>query len=99
MSTSIKSEKNLVFEVESSFSHNSTLSIIAYKQPVTKSEIEKIRGVNCDYTIQKLLAKELISIKTRQYIKRQFTWARGQMPNWTYIDTKKTSLTLKKILR
>ncbi len=39
-----------------------TLSIIAYKQPVTKSEIEKIRGVNCDYTIQKLLDKELISI-------------------------------------
>ena len=27
-----------------------TLSIIAYKQPVTKSEIEEIRGVNCDYT-------------------------------------------------
>ncbi len=40
-----------------------TLSIIAYKQPVTKSEIEKIRGVNCDYTIQKLLDKELIIIK------------------------------------
>ena len=39
-----------------------TLSIIAYKQPVRKSEIEKIRGVNCDYTIQKLLDKELISI-------------------------------------
>ena len=40
-----------------------TLSIIAYKQPVTKSEIEKIRGVNCDYTIQKLLDKELIKIE------------------------------------
>ena len=40
-----------------------TLSIIAYKQPVTKSDIEKIRGVNCDYTIQKLLDKELIIIK------------------------------------
>ena len=40
-----------------------TLAIIAYKQPVTKSEIEKIRGVNCDYTIQKLLDKELIIIK------------------------------------
>jgi segregation and condensation protein B len=31
-----------------------TLAIIAYKQPVTKLEIEQIRGVNCDYTIQKL---------------------------------------------
>lgn len=40
-----------------------TLSIIAYKQPVTKSEVEKIRGVNCDYTIQRLLEKELIEIK------------------------------------
>ncbi len=40
-----------------------TLSIIAYKQPVTKSDIEKIRGVNCDYTIQKLLDKDLIKIE------------------------------------
>lgn len=39
-----------------------TLSIIAYKQPVTKSQVEQIRGVNCDYTIQKLLEKELIEI-------------------------------------
>jgi len=42
-----------------------TLSIIAYKQPVTKSEIEQIRGVNCDYSIQKLLEKELIEISGR----------------------------------
>ena len=42
-----------------------TLAIVAYKQPVTKVEIESIRGVNCDYTIQKLLDKELISIKGR----------------------------------
>jgi len=40
-----------------------TLSIIAYKQPITKSEIEQIRGVNCDYSVQKLLEKELIEIK------------------------------------
>lgn len=40
-----------------------TLSIIAYKQPVTKSQIEQIRGVNCDYTTQKLLEKELIEIQ------------------------------------
>ncbi len=39
-----------------------TLSIIAYKQPTIKSEVEKIRGVSCDYAIQKLLEKELISI-------------------------------------
>lgn len=40
-----------------------TLSIIAYKQPVTKHQVEQIRGVNCDYTIQKLLEKELVDIK------------------------------------
>ena len=42
-----------------------TLSIIAYKQPVSKSELEKIRGVSCDYSIQKLLEKELVSILGR----------------------------------
>lgn len=43
-----------------------TLSIIAYEQPVTKSEIELIRGVNCDYAVQKLLEKELIVIAGRK---------------------------------
>ncbi len=43
-----------------------TLSIIAYKQPVTKSEIEIIRGVNCDYAVQKLLEKELVVISGRK---------------------------------
>jgi len=42
-----------------------TLAIIAYKQPITKSEIELIRGVNCDYSVQKLLEKDLISISGR----------------------------------
>ena len=42
-----------------------TLSIIAYKQPIVKSEIEKIRGVSVDYSIKKLLEKELIHIKGR----------------------------------
>lgn len=42
-----------------------TLAIIAYKQPITKSEIENIRGVNCDYAVQKLLEKELVIISGR----------------------------------
>ncbi|MFN2458151.1 MAG: SMC-Scp complex subunit ScpB [Chitinophagaceae bacterium] len=42
-----------------------TLAIIAYKQPVTKGEIEIIRGVNSDYTVQKLLEKDLIFITGR----------------------------------
>ncbi|MFT3904073.1 MAG: SMC-Scp complex subunit ScpB [Niabella sp.] len=42
-----------------------TLAIIAYKQPVTKGEIETIRGVSADYAVQKLLEKELIIISGR----------------------------------
>jgi segregation and condensation protein B len=42
-----------------------TLAIIAYKQPITKGEIESIRGVSSDYSIQKLLEKELIVIAGR----------------------------------
>lgn len=42
-----------------------TLAIIAYKQPITKGEMEAIRGVNCDYAVQKLLEKELIIISGR----------------------------------
>ena len=39
-----------------------TLAIIAYKEPITKLEVEQIRGVNCDYSIKMLLEKELITI-------------------------------------
>jgi segregation and condensation protein B len=39
-----------------------TLAIIAYRQPITKLEVEQIRGVNCDYSIQRLLDKGLIQI-------------------------------------
>jgi segregation and condensation protein B len=37
-----------------------TLSIIAYKQPITKAEIEKIRGVKCDHAINKLVEYSLV---------------------------------------
>ncbi|MBU1098547.1 MAG: SMC-Scp complex subunit ScpB [Ignavibacteriae bacterium HGW-Ignavibacteriae-2] len=42
-----------------------TLAIIAYKQPITKPEIEQIRGVNSDYMLSTLLEKNLITIKGR----------------------------------
>lgn len=42
-----------------------TLAIIAYKQPITKPEIEMIRGVNADYIMNTLLEKSLISINGR----------------------------------
>ncbi|GIK22858.1 MAG: SMC-Scp complex subunit ScpB [Ignavibacteriales bacterium] len=42
-----------------------TLAIIAYKQPVTKPELEQIRGVNSDYILTTLLEKNLITITGR----------------------------------
>jgi segregation and condensation protein B len=42
-----------------------TLAIIAYKQPITKPELESIRGVNSDYILNTLLEKSLIAIKGR----------------------------------
>lgn len=38
-----------------------TLSIIAYKQPITRAEIERVRGVSCDHAINKLLEYDLIT--------------------------------------
>ena len=37
-----------------------TLAVIAYRQPTTKGEVEQVRGVKCDYSVQSLLAKGLI---------------------------------------
>ena len=45
-----------------SVSQMETLAIIAYRQPISKTEVEHIRGVSCDYAIQKLLEKELLEI-------------------------------------
>jgi segregation and condensation protein B len=42
-----------------------TLAIVAYKQPMTKAEVEKIRGVNCDYVLKTLLEKELLTVTGR----------------------------------
>ena len=43
-----------------------TLAIIAYKQPVTKLDIEEIRGVNCDYTVQLLTEHKMIEVVGRK---------------------------------
>ena len=72
-----------------------------YKVNKDKS-VAKVIGLN---EIEKYLkkelnlsqTKELISIKTRQYAKRQTTWARGQMSNWQKIDYKDLNSLLKKI--
>ena len=56
-------------------------------------EIEKYLAKELNLTE----TKELIRIKTRQYAKRQSTWARGQMLNWEKIDHKDLNSVIKKI--
>ena len=41
------------------------LAIVAYKQPVTKGEIEAIRGIRCDRVLEGLMRKELVEVKGR----------------------------------
>lgn len=43
-----------------------TLSIIAYRQPVTRLDVEHIRGVNCDYALQALIKNNLIEVVGRK---------------------------------
>ena len=43
-----------------------TLAVIAYKQPVTRAEVEAIRGVNCDQTIYTLASRRLIEERGRK---------------------------------
>lgn len=68
----MQQEKNMHFSSENfspkdkrkklSTSSLETLAIIAYKQPITRSEIEFIRGVNVDYIVNSLLERDLINI-------------------------------------
>ena len=57
------------------------------------AEITNLLNNQC--TLQE--TKDLIAIKTRQYAKRQVTWARGQMQSWEKINPKNLNLVLKKL--
>lgn len=57
---------NPIKEKELSNAALETVAIIAYKQPVTRLEIEQIRGVNCDYAVQVLLKHNLIEVVGRK---------------------------------
>ena len=67
---------------------NSSNKIIGY------SELRNLlaKRVNTNQTI------DLIATKTRQYAKRQATWARGQMKDWKFLSTSNTKISLKKLL-
>ena len=57
------------------------------------AEITNLMNNQC--TLQE--TKDLIAIKTRQYAKRQVTWARGQMQSWEKINPENLKLILKKL--
>lgn len=57
---------NPIKEKELSTAALETVAIVAYKQPVTRLEIEQIRGVNCDYAVQVLLKHNLIEVVGRK---------------------------------
>lgn len=57
---------NPIKERELSNAAMETMAIIAYRQPVTRLEIEQIRGVNCEYTVQLLLKNDLIEVVGRK---------------------------------
>ena len=58
----VASVLNPIKEKELSKATLETVAIIAYKQPVTKLEVESVRGVNCDYTMQALINLGLIEV-------------------------------------
>ena len=58
----VESVLNPIKERELSKATLETIAIIAYKQPVTKVEVETVRGVNCDYTMQTLLNLGMIEV-------------------------------------
>ena len=73
-----------------------------YSKPKKENSSNKVIGIaeitnllNNQCTLQE--AKDLISIKTRQYAKRQVTWARGQMQSWEKINPENLNLILKKL--
>lgn len=57
---------NPIKERELSNAAMETMAIVAYRQPVTRLEIEQIRGVNCEYTVQMLLKHNLIEVVGRK---------------------------------
>ena len=90
--------------VDNMFANGAIEEVIRFNKLKVKKEnsSNKVIGIkeissllNKQSTLEQ--TKELIAIKTRQYAKRQVTWARGQMQSWQKINPKNLSLTLKKL--
>ena len=92
--TELMFKENCLKEVKKFYSMNLNKSLSANKligvQEINQFIKDSISLDEC---------KELINIKTRQYAKRQNTWARGHMKNWNKLYSKKFSILLKKTLK
>jgi tRNA dimethylallyltransferase len=87
-------KKNCIIEVKSFLKLNIKSSLSAHKIIGVKEIKDHLSGIsNISQT------KELINIKTRQYAKRQVTWARGHMSDWDRQYSKSFSSLSKKILK
>ncbi len=90
--------------VEQMFKEGAVLEVKKYNRLKVKKDYSSNKVIGIE-EIGKFLkgelnlneAKERIFIKTRQYAKRQTTWARGQMSSWQKIEPRNLSLTLKKL--
>ena len=90
--------------VEQMFKEGAVLEVKKYNRLKVKKDYSPNKVIGIE-EIGKFLkgelnlneAKERIFIKTRQYAKRQTTWARGQMSSWQKIEPRNLSLTLKKL--
>ena len=73
-----------------------------FLEPATYISANSIIGINeikkhLDKKLNKDQTIELMVIKTRQYAKRQATWARGQMKNWKTLNPQDVKFSLKKL--
>ncbi len=92
--TDLMFKKNCIDEVK----HFNSIKV---KKSYSANKLIGIREIN-EYlkgTITLKRCKELINIKTRQYAKRQNTWARGHMSNWNKLYSKDSEVLLKKVLK
>ena len=87
-------EKNCINEVKKFNSMN-------IKKSLSANKLIGVKEINdfLEKSISFEQCKELINIKTRQYAKRQNTWARGHMKNWNKLYSKNFSNLLKKSLK
>ena len=86
--------KNCVDEVKK-------FNLLKLNKSLSVNKLIGVREIN-DYLMEDISldkCKELINIKTRQYAKRQNTWARGHMKNWNKLYSKDFTVLLKKTLK